>query len=185
MKCKIPTYLASVGVALLCLGPGCSTTHYRDKADKEVYGIIAGKSPQVPGLPEKFTIEQDKTDPLQGLGTGDQTPEFLAEAGKAESGAQVISLEDALRIAVTHSRTYQNQKELLYLQALSLTLDRHQFTPIFAAAGSAQYNRSTTDIEKLNGVGETANAIPGLIAQRGRNTSLVLSGAPTAHPRNC
>ena len=43
-----------------------------------------------------------------------------------------------------------------------------------------QYNRSTTDIDKLNGVGEAANAIPGLIAQRGQNTSLVLSGAPIA-----
>lgn len=180
MKCAIPTYLAVFGVALLCLGPGCSTAHYRDKADKEVYKIIADKSPQVPGLPENFTIEQDKTDPLQGLGTGEQSPEFLAEAGTAEAGAQIISLEDALRIAVTHSRTYQNQKELLYLQALSLTLDRHQFSPIFAASSSAQYNRSTTDIEKLNGVGEAANAIPGLIAQRGQNTSLVLSGAPTA-----
>ena len=166
--------------ALLCLGLGCSTTHYREKADKEAYGIIADKSPQVPGLPKDFTIEQDKTDPLQGLGKGEQSPEFLAEAGTAEAGAQIISLEDALRIAVTHSRTYQNQKELLYLQALSLTLDRHQFSPIFAAAGSAQYNRSTTDIQKLNGVGEAANAIPDLIAQRGINSSLVLSGAPTA-----
>ncbi|MCC6795109.1 MAG: TolC family protein [Candidatus Hydrogenedentes bacterium] len=180
MKCAIPTYLAFLGAASLCLGLGCSTAHYRDKADKEVYKIIADKSPGVPGLPENFSIEQDKSDPLEGLGAGEQTPEFLAEAGKAEAGAQIISLEDALSIAVTHSRTYQNQKELLYLQALSLTLDRHQFSPIFAASGSGQYNRSTTDIEKLNGVGEAANAIPGLIAQRGRNASLVLSGAPTA-----
>jgi len=164
----------------MCLVAGCATTRYREKADKEVYSIIEQKSPQVPGLPEKFSIEPDRTSPLDGLAAGDAVAEFLAEAGQAESGAQVITLEDALRIAVTHSRTYQNQEELLYLQALALTLDRHRFAPIFSASGSADYNRTTTDVQKLNGVGEVAQAIPGLISQAGNNASLVLSGAPTA-----
>jgi outer membrane protein TolC len=180
MKYTFPTYSAPVLALAVCLAAGCSTTHYREKADKEVYSIVQSKSPEVPGLPEKFSIDQDKSDPLEGLGTGSETPEYLAEAGKAELGAQVLSLEEALRIAVTHSRTYQNQEELLYLQALSLTLDRHQFAPIFAASGSAQYNRTTQDVQKLNGVGQVAQAIPGLMGQAGDNASLVLSGLPTA-----
>lgn len=159
---------------------GCSTTHYREKADKEVYSIIQAKSPQVPGLPEKFTIDQDPSDPLEGLEAGAKAFEFLAEAGKTEAGAQVISLENALRIAVTHSRTYQNQKELLYLQALALTLDRHQFAPIFAASGSGEYNRTTRDVQKLNAAGQVAQAVPGLMRQSGNNASLALSAAPTA-----
>ncbi|NUM56153.1 MAG: TolC family protein [Candidatus Hydrogenedentes bacterium] len=180
MKYVFPTYRALAAALAALAGLGCTTTQYKNRADKEVYSIIEAKSPQVPGLPGNFTIDQDETDPLEGLGADSASPEFLADAGKAEAGAQVISLEDALRIAVTHSRTYQNQKELLYLQALALTLDRHQFAPIFAAGGSAQYNRTTRDVQKLNGVGETAQAIPGLIAQAGNNASLALSAAPIA-----
>src|SRR5262249_39914113 len=44
---------------------------------------------------------------------------------------------------VQHSRTYQNNKEQLYLTALSLSLVRHQFTPLFSAGGSGFYNVNT------------------------------------------
>lgn len=159
---------------------GCSTTHYREKADKEVYKIIEQKSADVPGLPPDFSIEQDTSDPLAGIEPAGVAAEFLGEAGQAEANAQVLSLERALQIAVTHSRTYQNQKELLYLQALALTLDRHEFAPIFAASGSAQYNRSTTDILKLNATGEAAQAVPQIIGQAGTITSQILGNASTA-----
>lgn len=178
MKYSLPTYAVAALALTALVGLGCSTTQYKQRADKEVYSIIEAKSPQVAGLPKDFTIEQDESDPLDGLGNDSAAPEFLGEAGQAEAGGQVLSLEDALRIAVTHSRTYQNQKELLYLQALALTLDRHRFAPIFAAGGSAQYNRTTQDVQKLNGVGEAAQAVPGLISQAGYNASLALSGAP-------
>ncbi|HRI86893.1 MAG TPA: TolC family protein [Candidatus Hydrogenedentes bacterium] len=159
---------------------GCSTTQYRERADKEVYAILEQKSPDVPGLPADFTIEQDTSNPLEGMEAKGEAADFLGEAAQTEVGAQVLTLEDCLRIAVTHSRTYQNQKELLYLQALSLTLDRHQFTPIFAASGSAQYNRSTTDIQKLNELGQVTSQIPGIIDQTGGISSQILSNAPIA-----
>ncbi len=164
----------------LSFATACSTTHYREKADKEAYAIIEQKSPAVPGLPKDFTIEQDKTDPLAGIEPKGEAVEFLGEAAQTEIGAQVMSLEECLRIAVTHSRTYQNQKELLYLQALSLTLDRHEFAPIFAASGSAQYNRSTTDIQKLNELGRVTQQIPGIIDRSGVIGSQLLSNAPIA-----
>lgn len=158
----------------------CSTTQYRERADREAYGIIEAKSPAVPGMPTTFTIDDVETDPLGELPKSTDTDEFLGEGGAFEIGAHVITLEEALRIAVQHSRTYQNQKELLYLQALSLTLDRHRYAPIFFARGSADYNRTTADVAKLSGSAELAQAIPGWLRQSGSNTSTSLGNASTA-----
>lgn len=47
--------------------------------------------------------------------------------------AETFSLRDALRYAERHRREYQTAKEDLYLIALALTLERHLWTPIFAA----------------------------------------------------
>ncbi|MCC6490793.1 MAG: TolC family protein [Candidatus Hydrogenedentes bacterium] len=165
---------------LLVTAFGCSTTHYRDRADREVYDIIKQKSPAVPGMSTEFTIEQDKTNPLEGLPTYESEDEYLGEAAGLEKGSQVITLEEALRIAVTHNRSYQNQKEVLYLSALSLTLDRHRFTPIFSAGGSADYNRTTSDISKLSGSAAVAQAIPGWLSQAGNIASTNLGNASTA-----
>ena len=159
---------------------GCSTTQYRERADREVYQVIEEKSPAVPGMPSSFTIDEQESLPLDGLPVSSETDDFMGEDGAFEVGATIISLEDALRIAVNHNRTYQNQKELLYLQALSLTLDRHRYTPIFSARGSAEYNRTTTDVAKLSGSAELAQAIPGWLSQAGNNASTNLGNAATA-----
>lgn len=171
--------LCSALLAFALVG-GCSANRYKERADREVYGIIQAKAPAVPGMNPEFSIEQDKSDPLTDLPKSESAPEYLGEAGSTEVGAQVLSLEQALRIAVTHSRTYQNQKEILYLQALSLTLDRHSFAPIFSAGASGDYARSTSDVSKLSGAGEIAQAVPGLITRAGDLSSLALSNAPTA-----
>lgn len=47
--------------------------------------------------------------------------------------ARVFTLTDALAYAQQHRRQYQSAKEDLYLVALALTLERHLWTPIFAA----------------------------------------------------
>lgn len=166
-------------VVLLILAVGCSTTQYKERADREVYQIIEQKTAEVPGMLPEFTIDRDTTDPLTELPSLAEADEFLGEAGAAEVGAQVISLEKALHIAVTHNRTYQTQKELLYLQALQLTLQRHRFDPIFSAGASGSYNRSTTDVQKMTEAGEVAQLIPGIISQTGSLISTNLSNAPT------
>ncbi len=171
------TLILSLG---LIFAVGCTTTHYRESADREAYKIIDQKSPAVPGMTLDFTIDEVKTDPLESLPVSSETDDYLGDAGSFEIGAHIISLEDALRIAVNHNRTYQNQKELLYLQALSLTLDRHRYAPIFSAQGSSEYNRSTTDVSKLSGSAELAQAIPGWLSQAGNNASTSLGNASTA-----
>ncbi len=134
--------------AVLCLTlSACTTTHYKERADREVYEILEEKSPEVVGMTEDFSIESpEKVDVLEGLPHNEMTEEALGDTGNGDVGAAVLSLEKALALAVTNSRTYQNRKENLYLSALSLTLDRHRYTPIFSGGLSGDYGRTTTNI---------------------------------------
>jgi outer membrane protein TolC len=118
---------------------GCSTAHYRRSADKEAYQAIAQKTPAVTNMEPHFTIEQTNALALDDLPVAAQTNDFLGQTAEAERGARVLSLEKVLEIAVHHSRSYQTSKEQLYLAALSLTLSRHQFAPIFSGSGQGTY----------------------------------------------
>lgn len=158
--------------AILCIG-GCSTTHYAKSADKETYRVLAEKTPDVPGMDPNFTIESEALPPLDGLPAAEEAPPFLGEAGAGEVGAHVLSLEKALELAVKHNRQYQNQKEALYLEALSLTLDRHRYTPIFSGTGKGAYGRSTRDVEEFGTMARLTQEAPGLINQLG-----ALTGTP-------
>lgn len=180
MTCrKLITVLCFPALSLM-LAAGCSKDQYKARADKEVYKIISDKTPDVPGMLPEFTIEGTDVEPLAGdFPTISSIDEYMGEAGDAERDAQVLSLEKALEIAFTHSRNYQTQKELLYLSALSLTLDRHDFAPIFAAGAQADYVRSTTDVSKLSGSAQLASAIPGWISQQAGVISTSLGNAGT------
>jgi len=80
---------------------------------------------------------------LDGLPVNTNLPDFLGTEGERERGAHVLTLDAALDIAVHASRDYQSRKETLYLSAMSLTLTRHQFTPLFQADGSVNYGGDT------------------------------------------
>lgn len=124
---------------------GCATSHYREAADKESYGILGQKSAQVPGMEPEFTIDTDPSwDPLEGLPLLEEGGRPLGPDEGQERGYHVLSLEKALEIAVHNSRSYQDEKEVLYLSALSLTLDRHRFGPRFFAEASGDYARDTS-----------------------------------------
>jgi len=132
--------------ALALLWSGCSAKHYRASADKEVYGAIAAKGAQVVNMDNQFTIEQTNLFHLEGLPVRHEAEPFLGIAADNERGAAVLPLEKALAVAVTQSRIYQNNKEQLYLSALSFTLARHQFAPLFSGGGHANY---AVETEKL------------------------------------
>ncbi len=159
--------LLSLGLVLTLLQAGCSTTKYRDSADKEVYRIIKEKSAAVPGMVEDFDAGSEEgqraeqnAEALAGLPAAAEAPSFLGPQGGDEQGASVVSLEQALRLAVQNSRTYQSQEETLYLAALGLTLDRHQYTPIFGGSVGGSYNRTTTDVI-------TPSSFPGALSAAG------------------
>ncbi len=131
----------------LVLWAGCSPQRYRQSADAETAQIIAQKSPRVPNMDPNFTIERTSTPSLEGLPTSPQAPDFLGVEGQVEKDAPILSLEETLGIAVKNSRIYQSRKEQVYLQALSLTLARHQFAPLFSAQGRAEYAVSTVEVQ--------------------------------------
>jgi len=75
-------------------------------------------------------------------------PEALPPPVPAVSADAVrLTMADALRVAVAASRTYQTQKENVYLSALALTLERYMFRPHPTATGTVDYASafSTTD----------------------------------------
>ncbi len=147
---RFSVFFPGAGCLAFLLGTllgGCATTHYRESADKEVYGIVTEKSPDVPGMPPGFTIDQDSAwDPLDGLEQVTEKDPALGE--NDEVGAHIVPLERALAIAVRRNRNYQAQRESLYLQALSLTLDRYDYAPIFSGLLSGGYNRTTRDVTR-------------------------------------
>jgi len=128
---------------------GCSTAKFKAQADKEVYDIIQHKQEVVLGLTNPFTIEQGKGDPLQDLPLKETEP--LGDM--APEQAVLLSLPQALEIAAKNSREYQSQKEDLYLEALDLTLARHQWGPIFTGNASAAYTKKQGD-ETVSGGSE-------------------------------
>ena len=112
---------------------GCSAQRYRESADREVYRILAEK--KGPGPAVSFDIEP-KSPPVF-------PPGEIKEVG----------LQEVLELAALHSREYQNQKENLYLQALSLTAQRHLYHPRFGAGVSADWT-STDGTEQVNASGD-------------------------------
>jgi outer membrane protein TolC len=134
------------GLLLLLLATGCSRDYYRRWADRETYGIIGDKSGLVENMDPRFTIEQTNVIVLDELPSVEAAPEFLGTNGIQEVGATVLTLERVLDLGVHHSRLYQNQKEQLYLAALSLTQSRHDLVPIFSAGGRGAYIVDTEQV---------------------------------------
>ncbi|MFO1500931.1 MAG: TolC family protein [Verrucomicrobiota bacterium] len=111
----------------------CTASHYRRSADKEVYSIIQQAEKQVFGTTNTFGIETRFSD---------REPRTISPAeliqDRSQTNRRVVSLTQALDLAVEQSREYQAQKEQLYLSALALSGARYEFTPIFLASSTAE-----------------------------------------------
>lgn len=125
----------AVGLAIAIAFAGCGTSHYRASADKETYRAIRQTGAKVPNMDRHFTIDQTNVLSLEGLPVADKAEDFLGPYADSERGARILSLSNALALAVHHSRAYQTSKEQLYLSGLALTLARHQFAPVFSGSG--------------------------------------------------
>lgn len=139
---------------------GCTAKYYRKSADKEAYSLVAEKSVQVTNMDPHFTIESTNGLHLEHLPKVAESNAFLGPAAEIEIGSAVLTLEDALDLAIKHSRNYQNAKEQLYLSALSLSLTRHQFTPLFSARGSATYSEQNVGVDSFEIDPDTGNMRP-------------------------
>lgn len=139
-----------IGIVSLTLWTlGCSSTGRKERVDTEVYGIIEEKSAETPGAESGFSIDApDSPVLLENLPHNEHANTELGYAVKEPAGAAIISLENAILLAVQRNRNYQTAKETLFLQALSLIIDRHRYTPIFTGSGQITLNRTASDISE-------------------------------------
>src|SRR5690242_14118225 len=100
-------------MVIVLLFTGCTASHYRKSADNEAAKVITEATPAVPNMETNFTIEPIPRVPLDTLPVFNESQEYLGESKDTEIGARVLTLEQALGIAVGQSRLYQNQKELV------------------------------------------------------------------------
>jgi outer membrane protein TolC len=105
----------------------CSPKHYKVDADKEVYKIINTKWRDSFGQKVNYTISDVPPSPND------------VQIEVPPSG--VISLAQAAAMATAHNRDYQKQKEDLYMMALALTLERHQFAMQWFGTFDPKYTR--------------------------------------------
>jgi outer membrane protein TolC len=116
---------------------GCTASHYRKSADKDVYHIIQAKQKKVFGQTNAFKIETS----YSNRKPEEIKPREIVE-DRLQTAKQLLILPEALRIAVESNRAYQLRKENLYLTALTLTRERYAFTPQFFAGTTVTGERS-------------------------------------------
>jgi outer membrane protein TolC len=138
MTKKTASLHAFLGLSLAALPlASCSPGFMRKSADREVKSTLFSKLVTVPNA---GTGLMDITPPppvsLAELSRAGNGPEFLGDRAHLEKNARVLPLAEALKLAVVHNRDYRNEKEILFLEALDLTLVRHEFAPIFTATGT-------------------------------------------------
>lgn len=129
-----PTPWWVLGAVLLL--SGCSAAHYRRSADKQSYGIIQEVEQGVFGRTNAFSIDT----PYSKRKVEEIKPSELIE-DRAAKGQRMVSIEEALDLAVNRSRSYQSAREALYSSALTLTGQRHVFGPQFFGSVTPTYSR--------------------------------------------
>ena len=140
--CRGQVAAAALALAGLLGLVGCSSGHYRKSADKESYRILQAYEQQLFGRTNAFTIDTPYSD---------RKPEEILPTELIDSRTitnnRSANIEEVLRLGVRHSREYQNQKEQLYLTALSLTGSRYSFSPQFFAESTATINGVGDDLQ--------------------------------------
>jgi len=151
-----PLVCATLCAALLaaCFGPA----GYVASADEEVGGILGERFDEVLGSREATVRHPDPLPPEPE----DSVQDVLAQVddGVEGSGELIqLDLEGALAQAVTGGREFINQQELVYLQALGLTLTRYSFGPILDTTVSLLWSdtektASSTTLSSSFGISE-------------------------------
>jgi outer membrane protein TolC len=158
----MPTFAPFISgcLAILILS-GCSTEVYKNQADKDVYAILKKVENDIFGHSSDFSIDT----PPSGKETKDFTSAKVLKS-RNKGGKITLSLDQAIAYAIKNSREYQSEKEQLYLTALTLTGERHNFRPNF-------FGRTRTDSNRLSNGERTGTASTDL----GINQALLTGGS--------
>lgn len=126
-----------------CLAGCWSASASKESADLQVYDILQRTSAKVSGQAKTFALERPVDTMRQRLLT-------------AHAPVRLTLLE-SLDVAAENSRDFQRQKETLYLAALNLTRDQHDFAVIFGGGGSAEIS-GESDTEANARLGDDLSA---------------------------
>lgn len=138
----LPLSLAGLGVLLP--GPGCSASYHREQADEAALEILQEKQKEVFGEERPFSVEQDPDNPRARLLEAIQKS---LQDGSGPPAPLELDMARTLEVAAACSREFQDQKESLFLSALSLSGTRWEFDwhpSLTATAGVDGNRRSAT-----------------------------------------
>jgi outer membrane protein TolC len=131
---------------------GCTADGYAREADRAVDEILRDGTERTLGgrretvlLPEEKREPAPPPEPVVPADPSSADPPAAAQAPAPE--VEVLSLAQALEIAIETNRDHIARKESLYLTALSLTGTRHAYSPLVAAALTYLFAGSSTGPE--------------------------------------
>lgn len=124
---------------VLCAVCGCqSKQEYKKDADDEVYDIINAKWQDKHGSKTNYKVQDTEKAP-----NSIDPNEVITTEGE-------LSLAKAVAIATSNSRDYQRRKENLYLSALDLTLERHEYAKQWFATFDTDYSNDQGTDENVS-----------------------------------
>ena len=167
---KLPPRILLCGLLLLAVSCARIGRFAEEKADRAAYGNIMASQQLGLGSAEPFTIDEDEARRIREI--------FVVERDAAEP--ELLSLSDALAIAVANSRAYQTRKESLFIQALNLTEVQKAFDLNYSASAAAgtsftTYKDGTTETFGDNGVDAQAKIGATRLLATGARVSLNFS----------
>jgi outer membrane protein TolC len=135
---------------IACAGACRAPEAYASDADRAVEEVLAPSSASVLAhraetvvYPEKkATPPAPQPPPIEEQPVAPGAPAAQQAPAVEEHPARVISLREALEIAIESSRDYVSRKESLYLSALGLTGTRHSYGPLLSSVLSYLFSDS-------------------------------------------
>ena len=124
----------------------CKSSYYKKKTDKDVYSIIEQIETDLFGKSSEFSVD---TRYSERLPEDISSQEIIDDRNFKEE--KYIDINTSIDLAIQSSREYQNQKESLYLTALSLSETEFVFSPNFLARSTVSGDRGSNG-ERSGGV---------------------------------
>lgn len=159
---QLKSVLIPVIAGALVLGVGCSTSYQKEKADDENYEIIRQIEAEIFGRTNAFSIDTR----YSGRDPQVIPPHEIIDARMATNEMR-LDLASALDAAFETSRTYQSQKEDLYLAALNLSNRRNTFASIWSGRINPDLERESDGDWKLQSRAATSLGVSRRIFRTG------------------
>jgi len=137
--------LASLSLLLAFLTPGCrSADGWQEQADHDVYSLVRSRRAKLGIGDGSFSIEPPPGSLRERLLRGE------------EADLPPLTLVQCLEIAAENSRDYRTRREVLYLAALDLTLERWNFGVKTTGVLGATLAGTPDDAETVSGSADFA-----------------------------